>query len=84
MEICVPLKGLINVDLEIDRLNREIKKHKEELSFISNKLSNKGFISKAPKAVVEENKSKYNEIKDKVDTITANIEKLLTINEEDA
>ena len=84
MEICVPLKGLINVDLEIDRLNREIKKHKEELSFISNKLSNNGFISKAPKAVVEENKSKYNEIKDKVDTITANIEKLLTINEEDA
>jgi valyl-tRNA synthetase len=84
MEICVPLKGLINVELEIDRLKREIKKYNEELIFISKKLSNKGFISKAPKAVVEENKSKYNEIKDKIDTITANIEKLAKSNEEDA
>ena len=83
MEIFVPLKGLINVGLEIDRLNKEMKKYKEELSFISKKLSNTGFISKAPKAVVEENRAKHTEIKDKIDTITANIEKLMKIDKED-
>ncbi len=76
MEIFVPLKGLFDVDSEIKRLNKEINKIEGTLSIIQKKLANEDFIRKAPKAVIQENKDKYREFKDKIQTIFDSIEKL--------
>jgi valyl-tRNA synthetase len=76
MEIYVPLKGLIDLDAEVGRLTKESKKAEKELLFIKKKLANEDFISKAPKAVVDENKVKYNEYKEKVDGIQESINRL--------
>jgi valyl-tRNA synthetase len=84
MEIFVPLKGIIDTDVEIERLQKDMKKHEAELSFIGKKLSNEGFIRKAPKAVVEESRDNYNELKDKINSIMASIEKLRRLHEEDS
>jgi len=76
MEIFVPLKNLFDVDTEVKRLNREINKIEGTLSIIQKKLTNEGFINKAPKAVVEENELKYKLFKEKMQAIQSTIKKL--------
>jgi valyl-tRNA synthetase len=76
MEIFVPVEGLIDVDAEISRLNKELVKTERDLLFVKKKLANEDFRIKAPKAVVEENMSKYEEYKDKLEGIQNNIDKL--------
>jgi valyl-tRNA synthetase len=47
-----------NRDKELIRLNKELEKTKKDIEFISGKLSNQGFITKAPSAQVENEKKK--------------------------
>ena len=76
MEIFVHLKGLFDVELEIKRLQKEITKINESAVFIKKKLTNREFAAKAPEAVVEENKAKYQDFIEKIQKIQENIEKL--------
>ena len=76
MEIFIPLKGLFDVDTEIKRLNKEIDKIEEPLFIIQKKLSNEGFINKAPKTIIQENETKYQEYINRIQAIQNSIEKL--------
>ncbi|MDE9554075.1 valine--tRNA ligase [Xenorhabdus bovienii] len=51
-EILIPMAGLIDKDIELARLDKEIEKLDKEISAIEAKLSNDGFVSRAPEAVV--------------------------------
>ncbi|MGJ0579540.1 valine--tRNA ligase [Xenorhabdus bovienii] len=51
-EILIPMAGLIDKDVELARLDKEIEKLDKEISAIEAKLSNDGFVSRAPEAVV--------------------------------
>jgi valyl-tRNA synthetase len=73
IEIFVPLEGVIDIDAEIARLSKELAKAEDNLAFIKRKLHNKEFMSKAPKAVIEETKVKY---KDYLENLTATEESL--------
>ena len=84
MEIFVPLKGLVNAGAEIERLSKEKKKVEDDLQFVEKKLSNEGFVRNAPKAVIDENRDKLSVLKDKLQSIQANIEKFCQMKEEDA
>jgi valyl-tRNA synthetase len=84
MEIYVPLKGLIDIDVEIKRLRKEHAKVEKELLFIKKKLANEDFRAKAPKAVVEENQEKYEEYQDSLEGIQASIDKLKKWAEEES
>ena len=59
LEIHMPLSGLVNIDEEISRLNKELLKLEGEIIRIQKKLSNERFVSNAPQNVVEKEKSKY-------------------------
>ncbi len=50
--IMMPLAELVDLDKERVRLAKEIQKNEAELSKLAAKLSNPGFVSKAPEAVV--------------------------------
>ncbi len=76
MEVFVPLEGLFDIDAEIIRLSKEKIKIEEDIEYVKKKLSNENFTSKAPQAVVEENKDKYNNYLDKLQSIQNNIDKL--------
>jgi valyl-tRNA synthetase len=52
VEVFLPLKGLIDVEKETARLNKEIKTLENEMKLVDGKLKNKGFLAKAPEAVV--------------------------------
>ena len=47
VEIYMPLKGLIDVDKETARLNKELLTLDKELARVSGKLSNEGFVGKS-------------------------------------
>jgi valyl-tRNA synthetase len=83
MEIFVPLKGIIDIDAEVSRLSKELKKAEKELLFIKKKLANEDFMNKAPKQVVEENRSKLNDYIDKVKAMKSNISKLQDLGKEE-
>jgi valyl-tRNA synthetase len=62
-EIYVPLEGIIDLTQERDRLQKEIAKISRDIEVFSRKLSNRDFVDKAPKAVVEKDTAKLEEFK---------------------
>lgn len=68
-EIYIPLKGLIDLDKERERLEKEIQNIRGYLAGLKGKLSNKKFVENAPAAVVE------NEI-EKLAAAESNLKKL--------
>ena len=69
IEVYLPLKGLIDVEKETQRLNKELDGMTKEIGRIEGKLNNAGFLAKAPAEVVEKEKTKAQEIAVKMQTI---------------
>ena len=68
-EIFLPLEELVDKDKELERLNKEKKQLEGEIKRVEGKLNNKGFVSKAPQKLIEEEKAKgikYREMLEKV------------------
>ncbi|MBC5851849.1 valine--tRNA ligase [Vibrio metschnikovii] len=59
-ELMIPMAGLIDKQAELERLAKEIAKTEGEIKRIEGKLSNQGFIAKAPEAVVAVERNKLN------------------------
>ena len=57
-EIYIPLEGLIDLDVERQRLQKEITRLEGSLAGLEKKLSNEKFINGAPADVVEKEKTK--------------------------
>lgn len=73
LELIIPLAGLIDLAQEKDRLKKELQKAEKEYIFINNKLANPAFVDKAPKAVVEKEKMKAEELGRLVEKLKAQI-----------
>ena len=57
-EIHIPLEGIIDLDVERKRVDKEIKRFEGMLLGLDKKLSNEKFINNAPKDVVEKERAK--------------------------
>lgn len=60
-ELYVPLEGIIDVQREITRLEKELKSVQTDLEKGKAKLANAGFLAKAPAEVIEKEKMKVDE-----------------------
>ncbi len=79
IEIYVPLKGLVDVKSELEKLGRERKKVEGKLKQVNGKLGNEKFLANAPDAVVDKVKAEKAELDAKVakiDEAVARLEKL--------
>ena len=79
-EIQLPLKELVDFEKELKRLQKDKKDAEAELKRAKGKLSNQGFVSKAPAKLIEEEKekvTKYQEILKTVEEQIAKVEKNL-------
>jgi valyl-tRNA synthetase len=61
VDIGLPLADILDVDAERMRLEKAIAGVEDEISKISRKLDNPGFVAKAPPEVVEENRRRLDE-----------------------
>lgn len=75
-EIYLPLAGLINLEEEITRLEKELDKWSKEVKRVEGKLANKRFVENAPDAVVEAEKAKQVDYLEKQVAVTERIKVL--------
>ena len=67
-----------NVDLNLikDNLTKRQLRYKEEMNKISQRLSNKSFVNRAPKNIVDQEKTNFNTLKNDIEKILIIIESL--------
>ena len=61
IEVLVPMAGLIDKGAELARLDKEILRLQGEVQRVNSKLSNAGFVDKAPAGVIDKERSKLAE-----------------------
>ncbi len=80
IEVFVPLKGLIDVQAELEKLAKEHKKIDKEMMRVIGKLRNQKFLDNAPEAVIVKEKGKQKELETRLAKnaeSVARLEKLL-------
>ena len=75
-KIYIPLSELVDLDAERKRLSKELEQAKKMLAQDEGKLSNQGFLNKAPAAVVDKIRNQAEREREKIALIEAAIEKL--------
>ncbi|QGU94938.1 valine--tRNA ligase [Clostridium bovifaecis] len=75
-EIFMPLLDLVDIEKELERLNKEKEKLEKEIDRVEKKLANEKFISKAPEAVVNEEKEKGKKYKEMYEAVIERISSL--------
>ena len=72
----MPMSELIDIEAELERLNKELLKANEDKRFFENKLNNQGFISKAPEAVINKQKEGLEKVLQRIALINGSIDRL--------
>ena len=73
-EIFLPLDELVDREKELERLNAEKKRLEGEIKRVEGKLNNPGFVNKAPKKVVDEERAKGEQYKAMLEKVLEMIE----------
>ena len=76
-EIFIPLTDIIDIDVEVERLTKQVDAYKGRLKNVNNKLSNKNFVDRAPKDVVDNEKKKQKQYESTLKKIQNNLNSLL-------
>lgn len=75
-KIYIPMNELVDFEAERKRLEKELKKAQKDLDFFNKKLSNPGFLAKAPKQVIEKDKASAAKAQNHIDKLKESLEKL--------
>ena len=75
-ELFMPLGELVDVEKELKRLEKDRKSLEGEIARASGKLSNPGFLSKAPANLVEQEKTKLETNKQLLEKLAARIQEM--------
>ena len=75
-ELFMPLLDLVDKEKELERLNKEKKKLEGEVERIDKKLSNQGFVAKAPQAVIDGEKEKREKYQEMLNAVLVRIDTL--------
>ncbi len=74
--IYIPIAQLVDLEAERKRIAKELENTKKMLAQIDAKLSNQGFLAKAPQKIVDEQKANREKLAEKAALLTAQLEKL--------
>ncbi len=75
--IYMPFAELVDIEKEKERLNKEKNKLIKEVERVEKKLSNQGFISKAPEKVINEEKAKLEKYSSMLKSVEEQIARLV-------
>lgn len=75
-KVYIPMDELIDKNEELQRLKKSLEAAEKEFKLASSKLSNEGFMAKAPQNVVDNVKKTYETYKEKIEILKSAIEEL--------
>ncbi|HWR61034.1 MAG TPA: valine--tRNA ligase [Clostridia bacterium] len=75
-EIYLPLEDLVDFEKELERLEKEKANLEKELQRVRGKLSNQGFVGKAPQNVIDEERAKEKKYRDMLEKVLERISSL--------
>jgi valyl-tRNA synthetase len=75
-DLFLPLAGLIDIGQEVARLEKELQTLNAEVERVEKKLSNEGFVAKAPAQVIEEERAKQKDYMEKREKVQARLNEL--------
>lgn len=76
VEAYLPLAGLIDPEKERRRLEKQASKLSSDIDKLKTRLNSKGFVDKAPEALVEKAKMELKELEDQAEKIQASLDAL--------
>ncbi|NMA69121.1 MAG: valine--tRNA ligase [Desulfitobacterium sp.] len=79
VEVYLPLRGLLDLDKEIARVEKEIAQANKERARLEGKLSNQGFVSKAPAEVVAKEREKLEGVNARIEALQIRLAELKEI-----
>jgi valyl-tRNA synthetase len=79
VELFIPLEGVIDFEAEARRLTKEVEKAAKDLSFVTKKLANADFLSRAPKEVVDNEREKAQALAVKLSKLEENLKRVQSL-----
>jgi len=76
VQVFLPLEGLLDLDLERKRLEKEVGRFQGLIESIKKKLENEAFVGKAPAAVVDAERKKISEYQSSIEKLGKNLKEL--------
>lgn len=76
IEVYLPLSGLIDIGKEKARLEKQSSKLAKDIEKLVGRLQSKGFVDKAPAAVVEKARAELSELEDQASKVQSSLEAL--------
>lgn len=76
-ELFVPLEGLIDIDIERNRLQKELNNLSIQLEKVSKKLANPDFLANAPDDVIVKERAKRSDYQSRIEKLNKNLEQIL-------
>ena len=76
LEFFIPLKDLIDINKEIDRLQKQVDDMEGRLGAVNKKLNNKNFVKRAPDDVINHEKNKQTDYKNSLTKLLENLNSL--------
>jgi valyl-tRNA synthetase len=73
IEVVVPLAGLIDVEAEKARMSKELAKADKEIARLEAKLANEQFVANAPDSVVEKERARLAEERERRELVAASL-----------
>ena len=75
-KIYIPMGELVDFEAERKRLEKDLAAAQDKLDYINKKLSNPGFVNKAPENVVNKNREDAAKLEEKISGIKASLDSL--------
>jgi valyl-tRNA synthetase len=73
IEVYVPLSGLADLEIECKRLQKERNELGGHIQRLQGKLANEGFVAKAPPEVVERERTRLTDLREKLAAVERNL-----------
>ena len=78
LKVCVQLEDIINVNDELERMEKDLRKNQDFLNSLQSKLSNESFVNNAPKQIVTETHTKFTSTQQTISKLQDEINRLKT------
>ncbi len=76
-ELFLPLEGLIDIEAEKNRLQKSLNELRNNLERLSKKLANQDFLARAPKDVIDRERSKKDDFEERIERLNKNLEQIM-------